>query len=29
LNRGCFEAILMKNTPRTLGIKVQYGDTSN
>jgi hypothetical protein len=21
LNRGCFEAILMKNTPRTLGVK--------
>jgi hypothetical protein len=21
LNRGCFEAVLMKNTPRTLGVK--------
>jgi hypothetical protein len=20
LNRGCFEAVLMKNTPRTLGV---------
>jgi hypothetical protein len=24
LNRGCFEAILMKNTPRTLGVKVAF-----
>jgi hypothetical protein len=22
LNRGCFEAVLMKNTLRTLGVKV-------
>jgi hypothetical protein len=22
LNRGCFEAVLMKNTPRTLGVNV-------
>jgi hypothetical protein len=21
LNRGCFEVVLMKNTPRTLGVK--------
>jgi hypothetical protein len=21
LNRGCFEAVLMKSTPRTLGVK--------
>jgi hypothetical protein len=21
LNRGCFEAVLMKNTPRSLGVK--------
>jgi hypothetical protein len=21
LNRGCFEAVLMKNTPRILGVK--------
>jgi hypothetical protein len=21
LNRGCFEAVLMKNTPRTVGVK--------
>jgi hypothetical protein len=21
LNRGCFEAVLMKNTPRTLGVE--------
>jgi hypothetical protein len=24
LSRGCFEAVLMKNTPRTLGVKVVY-----
>jgi hypothetical protein len=24
LNRGCFEAILMKNTPRTLGVKLKF-----
>jgi hypothetical protein len=24
LNRGCFEAVLMKNTPRTLGVKISY-----
>jgi hypothetical protein len=23
LNRGCFEAVLMKNTPRTLGVNVK------
>jgi hypothetical protein len=22
LNRGCFEAVLMKNTPRTLGVNI-------
>jgi hypothetical protein len=24
LNRGCFEVVLMKNTSRTLGVKVSY-----
>jgi hypothetical protein len=24
LNRGCFEAVLMKNTPRPLGVKSSY-----
>jgi hypothetical protein len=24
LNRGCFEAVLVKNTPRTLGINQIY-----
>jgi hypothetical protein len=24
LNRGCFEAVLMKNTPRTLGVKLMF-----
>jgi hypothetical protein len=24
LNRGCFEAVLMKNTPRTLGVKSRF-----
>jgi hypothetical protein len=24
LNRGCFEAVLMKNTPRTLGVKMNF-----
>jgi hypothetical protein len=24
LNRGCFEAVLMKNTSRTLGVKIDH-----
>jgi hypothetical protein len=24
LNRGCFEAVLMKSTPRTLGVNFPY-----
>jgi hypothetical protein len=24
LNRGCFETVLIKNTPRTLGVKDQW-----
>ena len=27
LNSGCFEAFLMKNTPRTLGVKVDKNPT--
>jgi hypothetical protein len=26
LNRGCFETVLMKNIPRTLGVKYSYLD---
>jgi hypothetical protein len=29
LNRGCFEAVLMKNTPRPLGVKMKIGLSRN